>query len=93
MNKIIKWSSFRYNEYKKSEVIDLILKAIEKGKDTEKRFSTGSYSKTGHLGGCGYILYVMKNINRRTGMTSITATLKEDRPEGKSYILVESNDY
>lgn len=35
LNKIIKWSSSRFNEYKKSKVIDRILQAIKKGEDCD----------------------------------------------------------
>lgn len=50
LNKLIKWSSSRYNDYKKVDVINDILKIIDSGQDAEKEYTTGSYCEKGTLG-------------------------------------------
>jgi hypothetical protein len=47
LNKLIKWSSSRYNDYKKVDVVIDILKVIDSGRDTEKEYTTGSYCEKG----------------------------------------------
>ncbi|MCR8994627.1 hypothetical protein [Brevibacillus laterosporus] len=58
LSKLINWSSSRYNEKKKSDVLNEILFAIEVGEDVELTYGTGSYSERGHLGGWNYILKI-----------------------------------
>lgn len=60
LNKIIKWSTSRFNEYKKSEVIEYILSDFKKGKDVKKTYGTGSYSESGNLAGWRYV-FTIKN--------------------------------
>ena len=46
LNKIIKWSPSRYNNFKKSEVVDLIIKGMNEGKLNDQEeyfFHSGSY--------------------------------------------------
>lgn len=76
LNKIIKWSSSRSNEYKKSKVIDIILQAIKKGEDYERHFGTGAFSER-NCWGWGYILKI------QNGM----AILKHD-VTGEMYLLL-----
>jgi hypothetical protein len=63
LRRIIQWSSSRYNEYKKTEVIEEIIDKINKGKDTKKRYGTGSFAKSGHLAGHGYTLQIKNGRN------------------------------
>ena len=50
LNKIIKWGSSRFNEYKKNEVISIILNALKKGEDCERHFGTGSFTERNNYG-------------------------------------------
>lgn len=59
LNKIIKWSSSRFNEYKKSEVIKKILTALADGVDTKIHFGTGAFTER-NCWGWGYD-FVIKN--------------------------------
>lgn len=54
----IKWSSSKYNELKKSDVIMDILSRYKEGKDCRAEYSTGSYSPRGHLGGWSYVFEI-----------------------------------
>ena len=47
LNKLIKWSSSRYNDYKKVDVINDILKIIDSGQDAKKEYTTGSFCEKG----------------------------------------------
>lgn len=58
LSNLINWSSSRYNEKKKSDVLNEMLFAIEVGKDVELTYGTGSYSERGHLGGWDYVLKI-----------------------------------
>lgn len=73
LNKIINWSSSKFNELKKSEVVERIIFLIEKGEDTEVRFVTGSYTEHGSLGGWDYVLKVKDGI---VSLTEIKTTLQ-----------------
>lgn len=53
LRKVIQWSSSRYNELKKDQVIDRMLKILSSGEGSAE-FSTGSFSERGHLGGWSY---------------------------------------
>lgn len=74
LNKIIRWSSSRYNELKKKDVVNQIIFAIEIGEDTKRTFGTGSYSERGHLGGWDYILEIKQGIATLTEQSNITVT-------------------
>ena len=50
LKKLVDWSSSRYNEYRKNEVIDEMQRVLKFGRGA-KTWTTGSYSKRGHLGG------------------------------------------
>lgn len=50
LKKLVDWSSSRYNEYRKSDVIDSMHSILQSGEGA-KTWSTGSYSERGHLGG------------------------------------------
>lgn len=76
LNKIIKWSSSRFNEYKKNEVIDRILQAIKKGEDYEQRFGTGAFTER-NCWGWAYIIKIQNG----------TATLRQD-VTGEMYLLL-----
>lgn len=61
LNKILKWSSSRYNELKKDEVIERILNYIEEGNDVKDVYTTGSYTETGGGAGTDYLFEIKKN--------------------------------
>jgi len=46
LGKVLQWSSSKFNPYKKSEAIEYMLEAIEKGEDIEKEFAVGGWSGT-----------------------------------------------
>jgi len=58
LDKILKWSTSRFNEWKKSEVINNILEAINKGKDVKKTYGTGCYSSSGSCLGWKYVFEI-----------------------------------
>lgn len=56
LRSIISFSSSRFNEYKKSEVIDLILKYLDENNDVVEEFISGTYTnKNGY--GTHYYFY------------------------------------
>lgn len=75
LNEIIKWSSSRFNEYKKSKVIDKILSALTDGTDIELHFGTGAFTEK-NCWGWGYD-FVIKN-----GNATLTHTVTKE-----TYIL------
>lgn len=57
LNKVISWSTSKWNEYKKKEVIERILYHINSEYDLiEEEYRTGSYTTSGSLRGWGYKL-------------------------------------
>lgn len=58
LNKIIKWSTSRYCEFRKKDIINKIM-SLKNGDDFS--CSTGSYSERGHLYGCSYYIYRNNN--------------------------------
>ena len=50
LNKLISWSSSRYNESKKSDVIADIIFRVEKGEDCTVEYRSGVYSEGAHTG-------------------------------------------
>lgn len=50
LNKLISWSSSRYNERKKGMVIEDIIYRVEKGEDCEIEYRSGCYSEAAHIG-------------------------------------------
>lgn len=54
LNKIIKWSTSRYNEYKKKDVVNIIYDAIKNKENIE--LGTGSYTERGGCWGRTYEL-------------------------------------
>lgn len=50
LRKIVDWSSSRYSEWKKDEVIDAMYKILRE-ENGSRGWTTGSYSERGHLGG------------------------------------------
>lgn len=76
LNKIIKWSSSIFNEYKKSEVINIILQAIKDGEDTQRHFGTGSFTERNSWG-WGYDFEI------KNGQATITHTVTKEK-----YILI-----
>lgn len=51
LSSLITWSSSRYNESKKNEIINDIIFRIEKGEDCVVEYSSGCYSETAHTKG------------------------------------------
>lgn len=47
LNKLIKWSNSRYNDYKKADVVNDIIRIIESKQDVEKVYETGSFCEKG----------------------------------------------
>lgn len=50
LNKLISWSSSKYNERKKSDVIADIIFRVEKGEDCTVEYRAGVYSEGAHTG-------------------------------------------
>lgn len=44
LRKIIRWTSSKFNDYRKEEVIDLVLTEIERGENGFSEYSCGTYS-------------------------------------------------
>lgn len=69
LNKVIKWSSSKYNEYTKSEIIDNILYHIELSDDSVINYcsiinySCGSYAEGNHNRGKHYTLVLTLDVN------------------------------
>ena len=60
LNKVIKWTSSKFNELKKKEVIEIIL-AMQVGE--VKFFNCGSYTENAWNGGLSYKVYrTTKNV-------------------------------
>ena len=81
LSKIIKWSSSRYNELSKREVINEIAELFKHRKDiknAERLFYSAPLSGKEHLGGLGYKLAIKNG----------SATL-EDVNSGITYFLRE----
>lgn len=57
LNKIIKWTSSKYNEYTKDEVIVDISARINLNANIIWRYRCGSYAEGNHNRGKSYILY------------------------------------
>lgn len=57
INEAIKWTSSKFNEYKKAEVVELILKMKP---NTWKQFECGSYSEKSWCGGYLYTVHRTK---------------------------------
>jgi len=51
LNQIVKWSSSRWNELKKADVVKRLVDAIREGTNGEWEYGTGSFSESGHLAG------------------------------------------
>ncbi|MEK5357812.1 hypothetical protein [Paenibacillus sp. FSL L8-0709] len=58
LKKIIKWSSSRYNERRKTDVIKDILKNISQGKDGYWEYDTGLYTEKSKLTSTKYRLVI-----------------------------------
>ena len=76
VNKILTWSTSKWNEWKKSEAIEDILKHVKESKHGTWIYGTGSYSEKGHLGGWKYFLVVHKD-----GRAFLTSTRNKKRYE------------
>lgn len=74
LNKVIRWSSSRYNELKKKDVVNQIIFLLEIGEETKRTFGTGSYSERGHLGGWDYILEIKQGIATLTEQSNVSVT-------------------
>lgn len=57
LNKIIKWTSSKYNEYTKDEVITDIQHRMNMNDNIIWRYRCGSYAEGNHNRGKSYILY------------------------------------
>lgn len=53
LNKIIKWTSSKFNEYKKADIISYCLD-LNHNLFTSKEFTCGSYSEKSYCGGYHY---------------------------------------
>lgn len=63
LNKIIKWTSSKYNEYMKEDVIVDIMSRINWCRNILWRYRCGSYAEGNHNRGKSYILYSKPEIN------------------------------
>ena len=63
LNKIIKWTPSKYNEYTKEDVILDIISRINWCRNTLWRYRCGSYAEGNHNRGKSYILYSKPEIN------------------------------
>lgn len=85
LNSVIRWSSSRYNEKKKSDVVEQIIFLIEKGLDVKEEFVTGSYSERGHLGGWDYILEIKEGASTLTEKSVETKVYQIEKPKKNKY--------
>lgn len=60
LKEILKWTSSRYNEYKKNEAINIILDAIENDEDIVEEFIAGTFTEMNGFG-THYIFIKHKN--------------------------------
>lgn len=51
LNKFIKWSTSRYNEYRKIDVIKIIFKGFTEGKTGKEIYGSGSYCQCSAMTG------------------------------------------
>ena len=58
LNKVIKWSTSKYCEFRKEDIINKIM-SLKNGDDFS--CSTGSYSERGHQQGLSYYIYRRNN--------------------------------
>ncbi|MGN0961308.1 MAG: hypothetical protein ACI4PF_03825 [Christensenellales bacterium] len=79
LNKIIKWTSSKFNIYKKSEIINKLLK-MANGETIE--FSCGSYSESGYNGGYHYKAEMSKTYYA-SSLTLINKNTREEYKLGK----------
>jgi hypothetical protein len=67
LRQLIDWSSSRYNEWKKDEVVFKAQKILQSG-EGRAVWTTGSYSERGHLGGWTWTVDgAAKTMTRRPG--------------------------
>lgn len=76
INKILTWSTSKWNEWKKSEATEDILNHVKEGKHGTWEYGTGSYSERGYLGGWKYYLSIHKN-----GRAFLTSTISKKKYE------------
>lgn len=63
LNKIVQWSSSKFNDYRKAEVVGLIFASIQGGNDTIDEYSCGTYSEaTGGRGVGDYKLVIYQGV-------------------------------
>ncbi len=58
LNKIIKWTSSKYNEFTKDEVIQDLVARINLYASVIWRYRCGSYAEGNHNRGKSYVLYI-----------------------------------
>lgn len=63
LNNVIKWTSSKYNNYKKPEVIKDILNKVKINDNIFWKYECGSYAEGNHNRGKSYILYSKPEIN------------------------------
>ncbi len=78
LNKILKWSSSRFNEFTKTQVISKIIDAVNNGVNYEYHFGTGAFSER-NCWGWGYDLKIVNGV----------ATLQHDITKD-TYLLIKS---
>lgn len=58
LSRIMRWSSSRYNEYRKYEVVQFFLNHLKANDPGVWTFTSGSYAPGGHLGGWCWSLHI-----------------------------------
>lgn len=58
LNNVIKWTSSKYNNYKKPEVIKDILNKVKINDNIFWKYECGSYAEGNHNRGKSYVLYI-----------------------------------
>jgi len=92
LNKLIFWSSSRYNEWRKRDVIEDIIYRVERGDDCKVEYKSGVYSEGAHTGryGCqwtggNYILNISGSVASLSD--NVAPDIILEKPSKNNYYL------